>query len=240
MNYVYEKDYAVLVRLKVPKGASGTVPIRASARWLACTDKICVPEQGDFRSQLPIGRESATGTRSSTSGSGACRGRSSRLRSSRLPATSSAWRSRCRATSQVEQALFLPGGRRAGRLCGRAELPSARRPADRRAPAPVGRARPHSMESFPTATGRGWSFSAVAGRVPEGGRAIGETGTQAILWAVLGAIARRASAQPDALRLPDPRAEGAASGEERRRRARGTPRCAGYAAGAIVGTGALG
>ena len=32
MNYVYEKDYAVLVRLKVPKGASGTVPIRASAR----------------------------------------------------------------------------------------------------------------------------------------------------------------------------------------------------------------
>ena len=29
MNYVYEKDYAVLVRLKVPAGASGTVPIRA-------------------------------------------------------------------------------------------------------------------------------------------------------------------------------------------------------------------
>jgi len=45
MNYVYERDYAVLVRLKVPANASGTIPIRAEARWLACTDKICVPEQ---------------------------------------------------------------------------------------------------------------------------------------------------------------------------------------------------
>src|SRR6476661_5527173 len=37
MNYVYEKDYAVLVRLKVPQGVqTGMVPISASARWLAC------------------------------------------------------------------------------------------------------------------------------------------------------------------------------------------------------------
>ena len=35
MNYVYEQDYALLVRLKVPANASGVVPIRASARWLA-------------------------------------------------------------------------------------------------------------------------------------------------------------------------------------------------------------
>ena len=48
MNYVFERDYAVLVRLKVPADASGTVPVRANARWLACTDKICVPEQGDL------------------------------------------------------------------------------------------------------------------------------------------------------------------------------------------------
>ena len=56
MNYVYERDYAVLVRLKVPAGAKGMVPIRAEARWLACTDKICVPEQGELSLDLPVGR----------------------------------------------------------------------------------------------------------------------------------------------------------------------------------------
>ncbi|MGH6658242.1 MAG: protein-disulfide reductase DsbD domain-containing protein, partial [Sphingomicrobium sp.] len=47
VNYVYEKDYAVLTRLKVPAGASGSSKISAKMRWLACTDKICVPEQGE-------------------------------------------------------------------------------------------------------------------------------------------------------------------------------------------------
>src|SRR5689334_7970837 len=55
MNYVYEQDYAVLVRLKVPADAHGTVPISAEARWLACTDKICVPEQGELSLDLPVG-----------------------------------------------------------------------------------------------------------------------------------------------------------------------------------------
>src|SRR4051812_1485596 len=55
MNYVYERDYAVLVRLKVPQSARGIVPIRAAAHWLACTDKICVPEQGELSLDLPVG-----------------------------------------------------------------------------------------------------------------------------------------------------------------------------------------
>ena len=55
MNYVYERDYAVLVRLKVPKGARDTAPIRAAANWLACTDKICVPEKGELSLDLPVG-----------------------------------------------------------------------------------------------------------------------------------------------------------------------------------------
>src|SRR5436190_19699527 len=55
MNYVYKRDYAVLVRLKVPAGARGIVPIRAEAHWLACTDRICVPEQGELSLDLPIG-----------------------------------------------------------------------------------------------------------------------------------------------------------------------------------------
>jgi DsbC/DsbD-like thiol-disulfide interchange protein len=55
MNYVYEQDYAVLVRLKVPADARGTIPIRAEAHWLACTDKVCVPEQGELSLDLPVG-----------------------------------------------------------------------------------------------------------------------------------------------------------------------------------------
>src|SRR5437588_791028 len=55
MNYVFDRDYAVLVRLKVPADAKGTVPIRAAAHWLACTDKICVPEQGQLALDLRVG-----------------------------------------------------------------------------------------------------------------------------------------------------------------------------------------
>src|SRR4051812_42300208 len=55
MNYVFERDYALLVRLRVPQGASGTIPIRADAHWLACTEKICVPERGELALDLPTG-----------------------------------------------------------------------------------------------------------------------------------------------------------------------------------------
>jgi len=56
MNYVYEQDYAVLVRLQVARAVHDTLPIRAHLRWLACTEKICVPEQGDLSLDLPVGR----------------------------------------------------------------------------------------------------------------------------------------------------------------------------------------
>lgn len=58
MNHVYEADYAVLVPVEVPKGAAaGTrVPIAVAAQWLACTDKICVPEAATLRLQVAIGQ----------------------------------------------------------------------------------------------------------------------------------------------------------------------------------------
>lgn len=55
MNYVFERDYAVLALLKVPSGARGVIPVRAHAHWLACTDKVCVPEQGDLSVDIPVG-----------------------------------------------------------------------------------------------------------------------------------------------------------------------------------------
>jgi len=55
MNYVYERDYAVLVRLKAPANATGTIAVGAEAQWLACTDKVCVPERGRFSVEVAVG-----------------------------------------------------------------------------------------------------------------------------------------------------------------------------------------
>ncbi len=57
MNHVYNGDHALLVPLKVPAGlAKGTpLPIRLSADWLACTDKICVPQRGEANLALVVG-----------------------------------------------------------------------------------------------------------------------------------------------------------------------------------------
>jgi DsbC/DsbD-like thiol-disulfide interchange protein/cytochrome c biogenesis protein CcdA len=54
-NYVYKGPYAILTRLKVPADARGTLPIRASAQWLACTNEICVPEAGELALDVPVG-----------------------------------------------------------------------------------------------------------------------------------------------------------------------------------------
>lgn len=53
INHVYEGDYAVIVPLTVPAGAvRGAASLKVEAEWLACTDKICVPEQATL--SLPI------------------------------------------------------------------------------------------------------------------------------------------------------------------------------------------
>ena len=57
MNHVYEGPYAVLAELRVAADiAPGTrLPVRAKAQWLACTDKVCVPETGDLSLDLIAG-----------------------------------------------------------------------------------------------------------------------------------------------------------------------------------------
>jgi len=46
MNHVYEGDYSVLVPVSVPPGAAVTniAPITVEVDYLACTDRICVPQ----------------------------------------------------------------------------------------------------------------------------------------------------------------------------------------------------
>lgn len=57
MNHVYEREYALIVQVKLPRGlAPGTpLPIRARGDWLACTDEICVPEGGQLAIDLRVG-----------------------------------------------------------------------------------------------------------------------------------------------------------------------------------------
>ena len=57
MNHVYESEYAVLVPLKLPPGTKpgSSMPIALDARWLACTDEICVPEQARLQTTVTIG-----------------------------------------------------------------------------------------------------------------------------------------------------------------------------------------
>lgn len=44
MNHVFEGQYVVLVPLMADARAAGSIPLSLDARWLACTDRICVPE----------------------------------------------------------------------------------------------------------------------------------------------------------------------------------------------------
>ncbi len=57
MNHVYERDYAVLTELTVPASAApgAVLKLAGKARWLACTDKICVPEQADLALTITVG-----------------------------------------------------------------------------------------------------------------------------------------------------------------------------------------
>ena len=239
MNYVYEKDYAVLVRLKVPKGASGTVPIRASARWLACTDKVCVPEQGAFALDVPVGAGPPTARQRfdewrkalprplATPGTFAIAGNTLRVA---IPLPRSI---------AVEKPYFFPaadgpvdyaGEQRFRRLDDLliAELP-------RRSGEPQQFA---GVLSY--GDGQGLEVRASPGDVPRGGHPIGDTGAQAILWAVLGAIlgGLLLNLMPCVFPILALKALHLAKsgGDERAARRDAI----GYAAGAIIGTGALG
>ena len=239
MNYVYEDDYAVLTRLKVPAGAAGTVPIAAKARWLACTDKICVPEQGEFSLQLPVGQPQPEATAQFDEWKRAL------PRPLVTPAKFEI------AGNKLRVAIPLPRGVTVEEPY---LFPAADGPVDYAGKQIFRRAGDQLIAELPRRTGepaefagvlafgdgRGLEIQALRGDVPKGGQIVGEDGAEAVLWAVLGAIAGGLllNLMPcvfpilaiKALHL----ARSGGDEKEARRDALG------YAAGAIVGTGALG
>jgi DsbC/DsbD-like thiol-disulfide interchange protein/cytochrome c biogenesis protein CcdA len=62
MNYTYEGEYALLAEVTLDESiAPGTaIPLRAEGHWLACTDEICVPEEGELALDLVAGSGEAT------------------------------------------------------------------------------------------------------------------------------------------------------------------------------------
>ena len=238
MNYVYEDDYAVLTRLKVPAGASGTIPISAKARWLACTDTICVPEQGEFSLQLPVGGTAAKHARFDQ------------------------WQ-RALPRPLVTPAKFEIAGNmlRVGiplpRDVAVSEpyfFPAADGPVDYPAKQSFRRLGDQLIAELPRRTGeparfdgvlsygegRGLEIRAVPGDVPEGGRIVGEIGSNAVLWAVLGALAGGLllNLMPCVFPILALKALHLArsGGDERASRRDALA----YTAGAVIGTGALG
>jgi DsbC/DsbD-like thiol-disulfide interchange protein/cytochrome c biogenesis protein CcdA len=62
MNHIYKDQHAVLADLVIaPQVKAGTaLPIKANARWFACSDRLCVPEQAEFAITLTASAEPAT------------------------------------------------------------------------------------------------------------------------------------------------------------------------------------
>ena len=186
MNYVYEREYAVLVRLKVPADAKGTVPLRAEAHWLACTDKVCVPEQGQLSLDLPVGMGTPNRAQFDawrrelpqplvTVGHFAVEG--SRLRVA-VPIP---------ASVEVREPYLFPITDNAIDY----EAPqSFKRSGDWVVAELQMKGAPKQFSGvLASAGGRGLEFTAVPGALPTGGTALSGLGWQAVAIAVLGAIA---------------------------------------------------
>ena len=237
MNYVFEQDYAVLARLHVPADARGTIPIRADAHWLACTEKICVPEHGQLSIDLPVGtgapnRAQFDAWRQAlpqpipTVGHFESAGNKLRV-AIPLP-----------ATTKVDRPYLFPltdgpvdyDAKQEFRRSGDTLIAELQRKAEV----------PRQFSGvIALGNGRGLQFSAVPGPVPQGTPLDGH-GWTAVVWAVLGAIAGGIllNLMPCVFPILALKALhiSRAGGEAREARSDAL----GYTAGTIVGTGALG
>jgi DsbC/DsbD-like thiol-disulfide interchange protein/cytochrome c biogenesis protein CcdA len=239
MNYVYEHDYAVLVRLKAPTNASGMLPISAAAQWLACTDKVCVPERGSFALNVPVGSEPTTG-----------RARFDKWRQ-RLPRPLATPAHFELNGDKLRIAIPLPASVTLGEPY---VFPLQDGPVDYAAPqafrrsgdmlvAELKRKRGEPKQFagvLALGDGRGLEFTATPGAVPGGGIAVGALDAGALLWAVLGALAGGLLLNLMPCVFPILALKAAhlarAGGDEREARHDALA----YAAGAVIGTGALG
>ena len=242
MNYVYERDYAVLVRLKVPGGRSGRDPDPRRGALARLHRQGLRARSGDDRAR-PAGRHRAAepSARGSTSGAGRLPrplAHPAKLRA--CAATVAASRSRCRASVTLGEPYVFPA-----RPTARSTMPRRRRSAATAtcwspSSSESAASQPNSPACWRWATGAASSSGARRAIVPDGGTPVGALGANAVLLAVLGALLGGIllNLMPCvfpilALKALHLARAGGDEGEARRD-------ALAYAAGAIVGTGALG
>ena len=238
MNYVYEQDYAVLVRLKAPPGASGTVPIRADARWLACTDKICVPESGQLSLELPVGAGTPNRAQFDAWRQALPRPLAS-LAHFQIAGNFIRVGIPLPRDVKVEQPYLFPATDGAVDYAGKQSF--SRKGDLLIAELPRRKGEPSALPAvLSLGDGRGLQVDAVPGPVPEGGTPVGDMGSDALLWAVLGALAGGIllNLMPCVFPILALKALHLARAGEDSKSARSDALA--YTAGAVVGTGALG
>jgi thiol:disulfide interchange protein DsbD len=54
INYGFQDDVLLLVKITPPADLAGTLALKADANWLVCDD-VCIPEEGKFSLDLPVG-----------------------------------------------------------------------------------------------------------------------------------------------------------------------------------------
>jgi DsbC/DsbD-like thiol-disulfide interchange protein/cytochrome c biogenesis protein CcdA len=238
MNYVYEHDYAVLVPLKAPADAKGVVPIRAQAQWLACTDQVCVPESGTLSLDLPVGSGSPNRTQFDEWRRALPRPLAS-LAHFQIAGGKIRVGIPLPRDVKVEKPYLFPAID--GPVDYAGEQHFSRKDDLLIAELPRKRGEPAQFSGvLALGDNRGLDIEAVPGPVPQGGSPLGSLGVSALLWAVVGAIAGGIllNLMPCvfpilALKALHLARSGGDSGHARRD-------ALAYAAGAIVGTGALG
>jgi DsbC/DsbD-like thiol-disulfide interchange protein/cytochrome c biogenesis protein CcdA len=239
VNYVYERDHALLTRLRVPADARWTLPLRAEAQWLACTDKVCVPEHGSISLNLPVGNGPATERARFDEW------RRALPRPLASPAKFAVGRDRIEiaiplpASVTIGQPYFFPaedgpidyaasqGFRRKGDLL-IAELKRRRGVPER------------LSGVLALGDGRGLQINAMPGPVPKGGQIVGALGAEAVLYAILGALlgGLLLNLMPCVFPILALKALHLARSAGDEGRARGDALA--YTAGAVVGTALLG
>ncbi|WP_300973810.1 protein-disulfide reductase DsbD [Sphingomonas sp. LHG3406-1] len=238
MNHVFKGPYAVLVRLKVPADAQGTLPVRASLDYLVCTDEICVPERGSVALNLPVGQ--GTGDPRFDDWRG------------KLPQPLGPGATFAVSGGRLQVAIPLPESVAVGvphffpvteEIARYAEPQRFRRTADRLvADLPLSAAPKGSFAGvIDLGTGRALRVEAAPGPVPTGGRTIGggepwRLALFAFLGAMLGGLILNLMPCVFPILALKALALARAGGEEKHARADALA----YTLGAIVGTGALG
>jgi DsbC/DsbD-like thiol-disulfide interchange protein/cytochrome c biogenesis protein CcdA len=195
MNYVYEGPHAVLTRLQVPAGlAPGTaLPVRVRIDYLACTDKICVPQRADLALELSVGDGRVAAERRAQFDTW----RAALPRPLQTQATYTVEGGRLRVAlplpqgAAVEEAYLFPAA--PGVLRYTADQ-AASRNGDMvivETDAAPGADRLQGIEGLlRTGEGQGLAFTARPGPVPPAGEPIGRPAglAAALLWALLGAL----------------------------------------------------